>query len=214
MLSESLKSTWTDKVSLTEIFILNIEDISRSEFDTAYFLMSEERKRKCDALRFDDDKKLCIAADMLLRRALSEKTGIAESELLFDTMEKGKPYLRNGNCFFSVSHSGKYVCAAVNRNKPVGVDIEQIKDVSARIAGRVFSESDIRFVFGANVSADGIISDPLMLQRFFRVWTYKEAFVKMTGEGIDDNITDISYDAENCRCELFDGYCITVVTKK
>ena len=214
MQSESLKSTWTDKVNTTEIFTVNIEDISRNEYDTAYFLMSEKRRRKCDALRFLDDKKRCIAADMLLRRVLAEKTGLSENALVFGVYDNGKPYLVGEKYFFSISHSGKYVCVAVNREKPVGVDIEEIKSVNSRIAKRVFSESDMCYVFENSEYPDCIISDPSVLERFFRVWTYKEAYVKMTGEGIDDNIRNISYVPENCHCELSDGYCISVVTKE
>ena len=214
MLSESLKSTWTDKVSSTVFFKFNIDDVSRIRFDTAYFLMSEKRRKKCDALRREDDKKLCILSDMKTREILSEITGLSYEELEFDTEEAGKPYLKNADCHFSISHSEKMVAVAVNKKKPVGIDIEKIRPVSARIAKRVFSLSDIRYVFQSDNVPDGEILDIEMQERFFRVWTYKEAFVKMTGQGIDDDIKNISYNAENCVCELSDDYCITVVTKE
>ena len=214
MQSESLKSTWTDKVSSTVFFKFNTDDVSRIRFDTAYFLMSEKRRKKCDALRRDEDKKLCILADMKTREILSEITGLSCEELEFDTEESGKPYLKNAECHFSISHSEKMVAVAVNIACPVGIDIEKIRPVSARIAKRVFSSSDIRYVFQGDDVPDGEITDADMQERFFRVWTYKEAYVKMTGQGIDDDIKNISYDAKNCICELSGDYCITVVTKK
>ena len=212
MLSESLKNIWTDMVSETEIFTLDIKRISRTEIDAAYFSMSENRRKRCDSLRFQTDKDLCIAADMLLRRVLSENLGIPAGDIAFSVTEKGKPYLKDGSCHFSISHSGDIAAVALNKNSPVGIDVERIRPVSARIARRVFSESDIRFVFGDCVIPDGEIEDRETLVRFFKVWTYKEAFVKMTGEGISDNLKICSYDKNNCITKTFDDYVMTVIT--
>ena len=87
----------------TEIFTLDIKKISRTEIDAAYFSMSSERRKKCDGFRFQSDKDLCVAADMLLRRVLSEKTGLPPEELVFSVSENGKPYLENGEYHFNVS---------------------------------------------------------------------------------------------------------------
>lgn len=198
--------------SQTEIYTLDIKKISRTEIDAAYFSMSSERRKKCDGFRFQSDKDLCVAADMLLRRVLSEKTGLPPEELVFSVSENGKPYLENGEYHFNVSHSGNMVAAAVNESCPVGIDVEQIKSVSAGIARRVFSEIDRRFVFGNAVIPDGKIEDRDTLIRFFKVWTYKEAFVKMTGEGICGNIKTLSYDKNNCITEIYDDYVLTVIT--
>ena len=213
MQSESLKSTWTDKSSATEIFIIDVNRISRTEIDAAYFSMSEERRKKCDGFRFQADKDLCIVSDMLLRRVLSEKLGIPSERLELDVSENGKPYLKNDSCYFNVSHSGDVVAVAVNRVSPVGIDVEKVKPLAARIAKRVFSDSDVRFVFGADIIPDGNADDPDTLIRFFKVWTYKEAFVKMTGEGISDNIKNYSYDEKRCFSQLVDDYVITVITE-
>ncbi len=214
MLSESLKNIWTDMVSETEIFTLDIKRISRTEIDAAYFSMSEDRRKRCDSLRFQADKDLCIAADMLLRRVLSEKLGIPAENIAFSATENGKPYLKNGSCHFSISHSGDIAAVAVNKNSPVGIDVEKIRPVPARIARRVFSESDMRFVFGDCVVPDGKIEDRETLVRFYKVWTYKEAFVKMTGEGITDDLKSFSYEENNCVSMMFDGYVLTVIAEK
>ena len=196
----------------TEIFTLDIKKISRTEIDAAYFSMSRERRNKCDGFRFQADKDLCIVSDMLLRQVLSEKTGIDPKALIFGLSENGKPYLESPDCHFNISHSGDMVALAVNSEHPVGIDIEKIKPVSARIAKRVFSEEDSRFVFESSVIPDGQLEDREALLRFFKVWTYKEAFVKMTGEGISDNIKNYSYDENNCITEIYDEYVLTVIT--
>ncbi len=215
MLSELLKSIWIDfPVNNTNIYKLNIDTISRSEFGAAYFLMADERKARCDSYFREDDKKRCIAADMLLRRVLSEAVGIPEKLLEFGIYEKGKPYLKNQKCFFSVSHSGKAVAVAVNKDSEVGIDIEELRPVKASVAKHFFTQNEIEFVFRRDFIPDGIIEDRETLERFFKVWTYKEAYVKMTGKGITDDIKKISYDEKNCECEINEDYCLTVITKK
>ena len=198
--------------SQTEIYTLDIKKISRTEIDAAYFSMSSERRKKCDGFRFQSDKDLCVAADMLLRRVLSEKTGLPPEELVFSVSENGKPYLENGEYHFNVSHSGNMVAVAVNESCPVGIDVEKIRPVSARISKRVFSDADMRFVFDGPVIPEGLLEDRETLLRFFTVWTYKEAFVKMTGEGICGNIKILSYDKNNCITEIYGDYVLTVIT--
>ncbi len=214
MQSESLKSIWTDKVDGTVTKKVNINDISRSESGAAYFLMSAERRKRCDSLKRDEDKRLCIAADMLLRRVISEETGLDGGALEFVTLENGKPVLKGGAVHFSISHSGEIAAVAVNKHCRVGIDVEKIVPVNSRIARRVFCDEEIAFVFGSPDIPAGAVEDREALERFFRVWTYKEAYVKMTGQGITDDIKSVRYCDENCRCEVFDGYCLSIITEK
>ncbi|MBQ6898488.1 MAG: 4'-phosphopantetheinyl transferase superfamily protein [Clostridia bacterium] len=200
-------------VSEAEIYTLDIKRISRTDIDAAYFSMSPERRKKCDGLRNQSDKDLCIVSDMLLRRVLSEKLGISPSELVFAVTDKGKPYLESGAYHFSVSHSGDIAAVAVNRACPVGIDVEKIRPVSARILLRFFSEGDARFVLGGSRIENGIIEDREMMIRFFKVWTYKEAFVKMTGEGIGVDLKSFPYEESNCVSRTFDDYVLTVITE-
>ena len=213
MLSELSKNIWTDMASEAEFYTLDIKRISRTDIDAAYFSMSPERRKKCDGLRNQADKDLCIVSDMLLRRVLSEKLGIPPAELVFAVTDKGKPYLECGAYHFSVSHSGNIAAVAVNRDCPVGIDVEKIRPVSARIIFRFFSKSDARFVLGGSRIENGVIEEREMMTRFFKVWTYKEAFVKMTGEGIGADLKSISYDENKCVSRTFDDYVLTVITK-
>lgn len=198
----------------TVIKKVNINDISRSGFGAAYSLMSAQRRKKCDALRREEDRCLCIAADMLLRDVLSQVTGREKDCFEFIISTNGKPLLAGGGAHFSISHSGEIAVVAVNKDCPVGIDVEKIIPVSSRIAKRVFSDEEAVFVFGSPEIPPGLIEDAEILERFFRVWTYKEAFVKMTGQGIDEGIRNVRYCPENSLCEISDGYCLTVITKE
>ena len=93
--------------------------------------------------------------------------------------KKGKPYLRDCPVFFNLSHSGDYVCCAVS-GREVGVDIQRcsMQDMESlqRIARRFFS--------GAENDALERCREEERQQLFYRLWARKEAWGKLTGEGI------------------------------
>ncbi len=87
--------------------------------------------------------------------------------------KSGKPYLNNGP-FISLSHSHDFVCAVAS-NLPVGVDIEKIRDFDLKILDRFFTSREKRYVLKRNTN-----------ERFFRLWTFKEAVIKLEGKTLAD----------------------------
>lgn len=165
-----------------------------SEYECAFSEMSPERREKCLRLRSADDRRRCIAADMLARELVCAETGISRQEVRFTTGLNGKPFVENTDVFFSVAHSGRYAVAAVSDSGEVGIDVEVIKPVSPSVMRFFCSEGDIRFITdGEDIAALTKITDRAMLFRFFRVWCFKEAFFKKTGEGIGRHAAAISY---------------------
>lgn len=189
----------------------DIRKMSCNDLGAAYFVMSPERRKKCDKFINEHDKKLCIAADKLLRETLSELTGLKENELVFDVEDGGKPYLKNGECFFNISHSGDYVVVAAGKEKRVGIDIERIREVKTRLLTSVCVQKEIEYILGDIVLPGEYLQDEKICERFFRVWTYKEAYLKFTGEGITDDLKKNIYGEKEFFCEVFDGYCLTVI---
>lgn len=91
--------------------------------------------------------------------------------------EKGKPYFQNLPFFFNLSHSGDYVLCALSEQE-IGVDIQQqVKSRDTRIADRFFSESEKELIAGCSTEEE-------RQSCFYRLWTRKEAYGKLTGEGI------------------------------
>lgn len=87
----------------------------------------------------------------------------------------GKPCLRpempgERALYFNLSHSGAYaVCALADEE--VGCDIQQISPVRDRLIQRFFHETERAYIGDSD-------------ERFTRVWTMRESYAKMTGEGI------------------------------
>lgn len=58
--------------------------------------------------------------------------------------EHGKPSLRNHPHEISLSHSYPYVTALIDKHKPVGIDLEQIKPKLLKIAARILHPDEFR----------------------------------------------------------------------
>lgn len=175
--------------------VLNINDVSDGELKKYYALMPTERRQKCGRLSNENDKKLCICAYMLL----CALTGKDKIEFLYT--KNGKPYIKDNPFYFSLSHSGDFAAAAVS-DCPVGIDIEAIGEIKDSVIKRVCSDEEISYI--KNTSKDS----------FYKIWTYKEAYLKMTGDGIGAGLKRIDYTKRdsNVISIIKNGYAVCVIT--
>ena len=108
--------------------------------------------------------------------------------------EHGKPYFSESELcgiFFSRSHTNESEVVCFSENE-VGVDCEDLKWRSTqigrirqyeKIAKRYFTEDEQEYIaFG----------EPLAEERFFDVWTAKEAYTKYTGKGFSEGFQSFS----------------------
>ncbi len=189
----------------------NIRDLSDEMYIHYYSLMSEEKKRRVDCFRFEDDKKRTVVGEMLARQAISEWCGVPEESIVFEITEHGKPYAKDLNVEFNISHSADMVVCIVDTN-PIGVDIEKIRPVDLNTAKRIFREEEIQYIFGCILEADDYYHylNDATLQRFFELWTKKEAYGKLVGKGV---FAKTKADAD-IKSWMEDGYCISVASPK
>ena len=157
--------------------ILLLEPDLSSYTDEAYEAdlkrLPPQRYEKAMTYRFLSDRKRCVRAYMLLWDGLSREYG-AENAPLFDILSHGKPVLRGcPDLHFSLSHSGNAVLCALDRH-PVGADIEMIRRRSLEHLLSVFSDRE-------RTSIEQAASPELC---FTRLWTRKESYLKLTGEGL------------------------------
>lgn len=156
-----------------------LEDAEK--FETLYRSVDAARKKKVDGYRFQKDKMLSLGAGALLQKAL-RNAGITGARLA--VTQAGKPYLENNEkCFFSLSHSGSKVLCAVAET-PIGCDIEEIMPQPFKLMNQIFTPEE------RNLFIDKSPDEQLKL--FYTLWTGKESYLKMTGEGIAENFHDIS----------------------
>lgn len=144
-------------------------------------LASSERAR-AERFRFERDRARFIAARGQLRMILGSYASVDPCALEFTYGPFGKPSLSppfNADALkFNLSHSGELALIAVTRDRDLGVDVEEIRqlDDAEAIAGRFFSPRE-NVVLRALPEAE-------RLEAFFHCWTCKEAYVKATGDGL------------------------------
>ncbi len=110
---------------------------------------------------------------------LCKAAGLFSGERDFTLIsERGrKPYFRDSGVKFSLSHSGNvWVCAFAYGE--VGLDFQLCSSRAnpERVARRYFHQNELEaYLSGTN---------------FYKIWTAKEAAVKLTGWGIDRRFTE------------------------
>ena len=119
--------------------------------------------------------------------------------------DKNKPFA--DNCYVSISHSGNMVAVCKSEN-PIGIDIEKIdykRDLN-KIAKRFYHGKELE-LFLENPTAE----------MFFDIWTKKEAYSKISGEGVGEvfNGFDVlSLDGYIIETENINGYMLSVCEKE
>lgn len=137
--------------------------------------LSEARKQKVQAYKFEKDRRLSLAAGLILKYGL-EKYGIKEKEAAISVNSYGKAYLKDTeDVCFNLSHSGKYAVGAFSRYE-VGIDIEQIQKQSMELAKRFFAPQEYDFLMQQQPH--------LRDEMFTRIWCLKESYIKAVGRGM------------------------------
>ena len=157
----------------------------------------------------EDSAKESLAAIILLGGA-AEWMGIDTNELILNKTENGKPYFVDSSLSFSITHSNGTVAVALSDEGGVGIDLEVAEydaKKARRIAERYFTEDEKK---------EFDVSDGKVSQRFARIWTKKEALVKLLGITLAEQISgawDIACETSVFyRCFEIDGHPLTLCT--
>ncbi len=162
------------KMHKTKVYVGNTACLKDARlFGELYQTVSPDRQRKIDAFLFEKDKRLSLAAELILQKGLSD-AGISRYTLEYGAF--GKPYIRGENVHFNLSHSGNMVMCAIS-DQEVGCDVEKVTDVELEIAKRFFFSTE----YDAIAAAKSALA---RRELFFRYWTLKESFMKATGLGM------------------------------
>lgn len=167
--------------------------ISGSENVTALNeILSEEERRRMNQFVFERNRREFLCAHALVRLALSQYRDVAPRDWDFGTGTWGKPFVTNeSGCQFNLSHTIGLVACAVTQTCEVGVDVEKIdrQVAAAEIAQRFFSEPEARYIES--------LHEELRRDAFFRIWTLKEAYIKVCGRGFSLPLGEFGFDLRN-----------------
>lgn len=115
----------------------------------------------------------------------------------------GKPYLRNSDIHFNISHTNDKVIMAIT-NQPVGIDAEEIskKRNVIKIAQRYFKESE----FLTLEKSSSLYKD------FYTLWTLKEAEVKRSSLGIAKGLDKATFKMTSHNNWISENYANDFIT--
>lgn len=138
----------------------------------------------------------------LLLHGLRELHGLALSAEQLDAAltagPHGKPYLaEHPDIHFNITHcDGLAACAFSDR--PVGVDAELSGYFAEVLVDKALSADEKKVLETRG------LTETLRREWFFRFWTLKEAYVKMTGTGVDVPLREISFSFDGAQDGLDD----------
>jgi len=176
-----------------------LEESTKKELtEIAYKKLDGERRKKAQNITNETKRAESIGAGLLLQLGLQriqEEKKIQvltvsqvlsllgePIEAVYGYGEKRKPYFKDIPRQFNLSHSGEYVLCVFSKQE-VGVDIQQKKKgYQERILQRFFTKEE-------QETWQNLLTREEKDDYFYRMWTAKEAYGKLTGEGITKAIS-------------------------
>ena len=155
----------------------HITDLSEWQTERAIAALPQWRREQ--ALRFKhlQGRRECAVGYIELLRGLRLCYGI-EDMPSFDYNEHGKPFLKeHPEVYFSISHCKAAVGCLVS-DKPCGLDIEHIRKAKPDLVRHTMNPQEAESIFASRFPDIA----------FTRLWTQKEAVLKLKGTGITDNL--------------------------
>lgn len=153
----------------------HIEDV-----DLADALRRVSRQRRDYALRYRQelDQRLSLAVYLLLMEGLAREYGIREpQDLSFGP--NGKPFIAaRPDIHFNLSHCCQAALCVIS-DRPIGCDVESVPGkLDMDVCRHCFNDREITSILASD-------NPPLA---FTALWTRKEAFLKLTGQGLADSL--------------------------
>ena len=185
-----------------EMIYLN-DDIEHFDWQAALTLLSDQRREQCLKFKHEQGRKTCAAAYLLLCEGLRKEYGIEEPPV-FEYGEHGKPSIvGHPEIYFNMSHC-KEAAICVLSDKPVGVDIESIRRYSESLARYTMNDAEMAQIERAERRE----------VEFVRLWTLKEAVLKLSGEGIRNDMKHVLEALKNAKTVINEkkSYIFSVVS--
>lgn len=162
--------------------IRNINQIPNELYNTFFQKLSKNEQNRIKKKLSEDEKKRSILALILLEELLEEDI----TKLTIKRSKNNKPYLKNKNIYFNISHKKDYVTVIIS-NKKIGIDIEYIDKNKIK-------KSTLKF-FSTEAEEKNINNSFNKEELYFTLFSLKESYIKMKDILFDKNI--IEFKIEN-----------------
>lgn len=134
---------------------------------------------------FSDDKSSKLRNDTICGRLLLAfvlDRYYSFSDFAVEYTDEGKPYLKENELYFNISHSNKYVLLSVSTSE-IGCDVQIFSAYNERVAKRFYHKNELDFLsLSCNKDKD-----------FIKLWVLKESILKNTGKGISGGLDTFDF---------------------
>lgn len=180
------------------------EDVAPRDADLA--ILSETERARAGRFVRPADRSRFVAMHAGARRLLARYLGADAAAIRFGrapcckcgSLEHGRPRIEwpATTLTHNLSGSGEHWLLAVADGRPVGVDLEILRDIDVeRMAEASLTDAERAYLSGEPESR--------RLREFFRCWTRKEAVVKACGVGLAVKLTGLEvHPARRDRAEV------------
>jgi 4'-phosphopantetheinyl transferase len=156
-------------------------DLAQSRAVVLQAILNAEEQARASRFRFDRPRCDFIIARSVLRIILSRYLDIDPRHLEFQYGAHGKPELavpQQKWLQFSLAHSGGWVLYGMACERPIGIDLEEIRPVASleKLVEQFFAPAEYAVFAG--------LPWQQKLSSFYSAWTRKEAYVKARGLGM------------------------------
>jgi 4'-phosphopantetheinyl transferase len=168
-----------------EAVSVRLEWVDRALDPEGIAILDADERARAARFRFERDRRRFVARRAFLRRILAEHTGLEPGGVRYRRSAHGKPELLDvDGVAFSTSHADDVAIVAVVARGDVGVDIERVRPMpdALEIARRFFTARESAHLLATPAS--------MRSAAFLRLWTRKEACVKLVGRGLSMPLGD------------------------
>lgn len=155
--------------------------------ETLWHCLSQSEMDRANRFLRPQDRCLFALTRAVLRSVLSQAANVPADQIRFTEGPYGKPRLAGiSGPHFNVSHSGSWALIGVSESRPIGVDIEVMREAGDELglARSFFSNAEYR--------ALKRLENSERLHAFYKIWTCKEAVLKALGTGITEHQKEFS----------------------
>lgn len=168
--------------------IIDDMEITGEALESLISQLPEWRRAEAEKFRFESGRRECTLSYLLL----SEMIGFQPE---FERGEHGKPSLVGSDVSFNLSHCKRAVACAVSEDGDVGIDVECLGRYKPALAEYCMCAEELRLIDEAEDHDEA----------FTLLWTKKEALLKLTGEGITDDMKTVLYSDRMNGVEMLSG---------
>ncbi len=173
-----------------DLWLVNYQQIQDSVLLEQYaqFLSPEEIKRH-ERFTFARDKRQFLVTRALVRWVLAQYLGLDDpASLAFGANRNGKPELLIETTLqFNLTHTRGLIALAVMQVEPVGIDVEYLSRQAdiVNLAERYFAREEAKALQALPIDQWN--------ERFYDLWTLKEAYLKACGTGLRTPLSEFCF---------------------